>query len=72
LEQDSVYFEFEPFDNSNGACPIIQYKVKDVVITETNHAAHTPNHMYGWDTSGDYVYEMSKTSTGYKYQYGGP
>jgi hypothetical protein len=65
LEQGSIYFEFEPFDNSNGACPIIQYKVKDVVITETNHAAHTPNHMYGRDASGDYVYEMSKTSPGY-------
>lgn len=65
IEQGTIYFEFEPFDNSNDACPIIQYKVKDVVITETNHAHDTPNYIYGRDSTGKFVFEMDKINPGY-------
>ena len=62
IEQgDTIYFEFEPFVSSSEACPIIMYKVKDVVVTETNHAIGTPNYIYGRDSSDNFVYEAPKT-----------
>lgn len=59
--QGSIYFEFEEWSSSTGACPIIEYKVTIQAVEYTNQGATTPNTLYGKDSSGNYVYESGTT-----------
>ena len=45
--RESIYFEFQPFNSSNPACPIIQYRVKDIYVVNHNHQPTTLNYKYG-------------------------
>ena len=54
-EQDSIYFEFEAWTSTTGACPIIEYKIDVTSIVDTNEDSTTPNFKYGKD-SGSFVY----------------
>lgn len=61
-EQGSIYFEFEAWTSTTGACPIIEYKVDVTSIVATNENVKTPNSKYGMDST-DFVYQSGYACT---------
>ena len=68
IDQGTIYFEFPPWktvsqrETGNPACPIIQYRVTDIKVLETNHHPSTPNYIYARPAGSDYVYEHPSTT----------
>ena len=61
--QNSIYFEFEAWTSTTGACPIIEYKIDVTSIVATNENAITPNSKYGKDSSANFLYQSGTACT---------
>ena len=68
-ERHSIYFEFDDFTSSTPACPIVQYKVIDIVVRYPLHQTDSLNYKYGRrqvpEGGVKYVYEASEATADY-------